>query len=163
MRARAVFSIFLTKYIQSSIVDILSKVERDLEKGKKVLFSGTPCQIGAIKAFLKKEQQNLITVSVVCHGVLNDKILNKYIAELEENHNDKITNFIFRTKENGWTKSSIKYEFNGKEKVSKFIDDPLMTLYLKDKLLRESCYKCKYKGDAKILYLCETKFKRKRA
>lgn len=136
-----------SKYIQSSIVDILSKVERDLEKGKKVLFSGTPCQIGAIKAFLKKEQQNLITVSVVCHGVLNDKILNKYIAELEENHNDKITNFIFRTKENGWTKSSIKYEFNGKEKVSKFIDDPLMTLYLKDKLLRESCYKCKYKGD----------------
>lgn len=139
-----------SKYIQSSIIDILPQVKEDLENKKTVLFSGTPCQIGAIKAFLKKDYPNLITVSVVCHGILNDKILDKYIKELENRYNAHVENITFRTKENGWTTSSIKYKINGEEVIKRFIDDPLMNLYLKDIILRESCYKCKYKDNNNI-------------
>lgn len=136
-----------SKYIQSSIIDILPQLKKDLDNKKEVLFSGTPCQIGAIKAFLKKDYPNLITVSVICHGVINDMLLDKYIKELEDRYHSKITDFKFRTKENGWTKSSIKYKVDNKEIVKKFIDDPLMDLYLTDTILRESCYRCKYKGN----------------
>lgn len=139
-----------SKYIQSSIIDILPKLKQDLESKKQVLFSGTPCQIGAIKAFLKQDYKNLITVSVVCHGILNDIILDKYIKELEERYNGKVENIKFRTKENGWTKSSIKYTIGGNDYIKKFTDDPLMSLYLKDSLLRESCYNCKYKGNNNV-------------
>ena len=136
-----------SKYIQSSIIDVLPRLKDDLDKKKHVLFSGTPCQIGAVKSFLKKEYSNLITASVICHGVMNDKIFNKYLNELETRYNGKIEDFVFRVKDQGWTTSSIKYTINGKEFVKRFIDDPLMSLYLKDVLLREACYKCKYKNN----------------
>ncbi len=136
-----------SKYIQSNIFDILAKVKKDLDSKRVVLFSGTPCQIGAIKAYLKQDYSNLITVSVVCHGVLNDEILKKYINELELTNNGNINNFHFRVKGNGWTCSSIKYKIDEKEYVKEFTEDPLMIQYLKNNILRESCHECKYKGD----------------
>ena len=56
----------------------------------------------------------------------------------------------FRTKENGWTQSSIKYLFKNKTRINKFIDDDLMRLYLDNLVLRESCYKCNYKGNNNV-------------
>ena len=136
-----------SKYIQSNVSNIFAEIRKDLDSKKIVLFSGTPCQIGVIKKLLNKNYDNLITVSVVCHGVLNDTYLKKYIKGIEEKTNKKVTNWQFRTKENGWTKSSIKYELGNERKIIKFIDDDLMYLYLKDVLTRESCYSCKYKGN----------------
>lgn len=135
-----------SKYIQSNISNIFTDLKKDLNSKKLVLFSGTPCQIGTIKKLLNKNYDNLITISVVCHGVINDTYLKKYIKGLEAKTNKKITNWQFRTKDNGWTKSSIKYNLDTQKKTVKFIDDDLMYLYLKDVLTRESCYCCKYKG-----------------
>jgi len=135
-----------SKYIQSSIIDIFEDVKKDLTKNKQVLFSGTPCQIGALKKYLKEDYKNLKTVSVICHGVTNEKLLDIQIKELEKRENNKIKNINFRVKENGWTKSSIKYEFNNKEITNKFIDDDFMYLYLNDVITRKSCFNCRYKG-----------------
>lgn len=136
-----------SKYIQSNIIDVFDDVKKDLIRNKKVLFSGTPCQIGALKKYLKEEYNNLITVSVICHGVTNEKILDMQIKEMEKRVNAKIKNINFRTKENGWTQASIKYEFEGKKVINKFIDDNFMNLYLKDVITRKSCFNCKYKGN----------------
>lgn len=136
-----------SKYIQSNVIGIFENVKKDLIKNKQVLFSGTPCQIGALKSYLKEEYNNLITVSVICHGVTNDKILNHHINELEKKENSKLININFRAKENGWTKSSIKYEFENKKIINKFVEDDLMYLYLNDTITRASCFNCKYKGN----------------
>lgn len=136
-----------SKYIQSNIIDIFDAVKKDLIKNKQVLFSGTPCQIGALKKYLNEEYNNLITVSVICHGVTNEEILDIQIKELEKNNQDKVNNINFRTKENGWTKSSIKYEFTNKKITNKFIEDDFMYLYLNDTITRESCFDCKFKGN----------------
>ena len=49
-----------------------------LQKGKKVLFSGTPCQVAAVKRFTKNNE-NLLTVEVICHGVPNVEMLHSYL------------------------------------------------------------------------------------
>ena len=40
-----------SKYVQSQIEDNYQKAEKFLKQGRKVLFSGTPCQIAGLKCF----------------------------------------------------------------------------------------------------------------
>ena len=63
-----------SKYTQSRVGDNYSKAEAFLKTGRKVLFSGTPCQIAGLKRYLKKEYENLFTVDFICHGVPSPKI-----------------------------------------------------------------------------------------
>lgn len=44
-----------SKYIQSRLGDTFKDVKKDLESGKKVLFSGTSCQVAGLRKFLMKE------------------------------------------------------------------------------------------------------------
>ena len=72
-----------SKYVQSEIGDCYRQVIRFLKQGKKVLFSGTPCQIDALKRFLGKEYDNLITIDILCHGVPSQKVLTRFIQDKE--------------------------------------------------------------------------------
>lgn len=137
-----------SKYLQSNITNIFSNIKEDLNNQKKVLFSGTPCQVAAIKS-LVKENDNLITISVICHGVMSEKTFNLYLDSLKQN-NSSVKDWKFRVKDNGWTKSSVSFKKNNVKQVRKFTEDTLMYLYLKDMLSRESCYNCQYKGEKNI-------------
>lgn len=134
-----------SKYIQSSILEIYDELKKDLNTKKNVLFCGTPCQIGAIRAFLGEEYSNLLLVSLMCHGVMSQSVFEKYIKELEQEKNTKIKKFKFRTKRNKWTQASIEYDDNKKIQVEKFTENALMQLYLKNYILRFSCYDCKFR------------------
>ena len=70
-----------SKYVQSRIEDNYKKVETFLKQGRKVLFSGTPCQIAGLKRFLSKEYDNLLTVDFICHGVPSPKVWRLYLYE----------------------------------------------------------------------------------
>lgn len=134
-----------SKYIQSEILDIFDQLKKDLDNKVKVLFCGTPCQIGAVRAFLGKEYDNLVLVSLICHGVMSQNIFEKYISEIEQEKDTKVKKFKFRTKNNKWTQASIEYETDKNVRVEKFVDNPLMKLYLKNYILRETCYSCKFR------------------
>ena len=43
------------KYAQSNLQGVFSEAKRRLDLGQKVLFSGTPCQVGGLKAYLRKD------------------------------------------------------------------------------------------------------------
>lgn len=58
-----------SKYVQSRMEDNYRKAEMFLKQGRKVLFSGTPCQVAGLKRFLRKYYGNLLTIDMVCHGV----------------------------------------------------------------------------------------------
>lgn len=64
-----------SKYVQSKIGSVFKQVKADLLLGKKVLFTGTPCQVAGLKNFLRVEYENLITVDLVCHGVPSQQLL----------------------------------------------------------------------------------------
>ena len=136
-----------SKYAESDLSNnIYNNVKQDLEKNKLVLFSGTPCQILGLKSYLNKEYEKLYTVSVICHGVINDDILNKRIKEVEDIFESKMQSIKYKSKTNGWDISSIDYNLERINKTYKFSDDPMMNLFIDNYILRESCYDCPAKG-----------------
>ena len=135
-----------SKYAQSNLDKIFQQVKKDLEDKKEVLFSGTPCQILGLKNFLDKDYDKLYTVSVICHGVMNNDLLQKRITELETQYDTKMEEVKYRSKINGWDKSTIEYRMQRIRKSYTFTEDPFMDLYIKNFTLRESCYHCPAKG-----------------
>ena len=131
-----------SKYLQSEIGDIYRKVKDDLEQNKQVLFTGTPCQIEGLKSYLNEEYDNLLCVSIICHGVPSPRIFEKYINEKEINEKKKIKNINFRDKKDGWHNYSIAYEYTNDKNVIPFTSDTYMNAFLSNLILRESCYNC---------------------
>lgn len=74
-----------SKYVQSRIGNSFTECRSFLKQSRKVLFSGTPCQIAGLKRYLRKEYDNLLTVDVICHGVPSPKVWRKYLNEINEN------------------------------------------------------------------------------
>lgn len=136
-----------SKYVQSRIKNTYLETEKNLKEGKKVLFTGTACQISGLKAFLKKEYNNLITVDVLCHGVPSPKIWRKYVEEREKEFDSSLQQAFFRQKEFGWKKFAVEFLFSNSTAYKKiYQEDPYMKLFLRNAILRPSCYACKFKG-----------------
>lgn len=138
-----------SKYLQSDIRDKYKKIKELLEQGKKVLFSGCPCQIIGLYNYLQnKEYRNLYTCDFICRGVNSPKIFKKYITELEKKYNSKIKKIKFKNKTYGWHNFSIKVDFeNGKSYIGRRYEDSFWIGYLKyNAFMRPACYDCKFKG-----------------
>lgn len=58
-------SLLSSKYVQSDTRNTFSEVKALLKSGKKVLYSGTGCQIAGLKSFLGKEYNELITIVLI--------------------------------------------------------------------------------------------------
>lgn len=138
-----------SKYVQSDIQNIYEEIRIKL-KTKKVLFSGTPCQVAAINNYLNKnELKNLYTIAIVCHGTPSPLVWESYKKDLEKKFNSKMVDANFRYKgKYGWISPYTKYTFeNGKELIRlSFTDDDYVITFGEDVLHRNSCYNCKYKG-----------------
>ena len=134
-----------SKYVQSSIGEEYKLAKECLESGRKVLFSGTPCQIGGLRAYLKKDYENLITVDFICHGVPSRKVWREYVKEISQNK--RIENISFRDKTEGWYDFSLKIDFSdGSSYRKNNHNDVYIKGFLSDLYLRPSCYDCKFKG-----------------
>ena len=137
-----------SKYLQSEIGNSYQDVRRFLKEGKKVLFSGTPCQVGGLKAFLKKDFENLFTVDVVCHGVPSPALFEKYVQEHSHGAQGRPVKTAFRRKDDGWKLYSLSFAYANESEYRQTLDkDKYMQLFLKDHGLREGCYQCKFRGD----------------
>ena len=62
-------------YVQSDPNFVYRDVKALLEKGRFVLFVGTPCQVYGLKRFLNRKYDNLILVDFLCHGVPSASLL----------------------------------------------------------------------------------------
>lgn len=137
-----------SKYVQSECGNIYKLVKADLINGKKVLFSGTPCQIEGVKSFLQyKEYENLFLVDIICHGVPSRKMFQDYIENFEIENNCKVKEFYFRDKDKGWGLFfKVVYEKNGKKEktVKPSYESSFYQLFLDSSIYRENCYKCPY-------------------
>ena len=132
-----------SKYVQSKIDNALINTKSELEKGRLVLFSGTPCQIAGLKLFLKKEYENLITADVICHGVPSPKVWTAYKRMKESDQKDEVRAVRFRDKTKGWQNFSLAMDFSGKLRYRKALDDdPYLFGFFRNLYLRPSCYDC---------------------
>lgn len=137
-----------SKYLQSVIGDSYQSAEAYLKTDRKVLFVGTSCQIAGLKAYLRKDYENLLTVDVICHGTPSPRVWKDYADEKEDEFQSKIVAADFRNKRFGWDKSVLLLLFaNGAEYCAFGSKDEYIRGFLMNLYLRESCYKCACKGN----------------
>jgi len=86
-----------SKYVQSSIMEVLLNIRKDVKNGLKVLFIGTPCQVAAVKGMFRQHPDNLILIDIICHGVPSNKWLTDYINKYLKIDIGKVTSVKFRT------------------------------------------------------------------
>lgn len=136
-----------SKYLQSSIDGVYENVKGLLDRGKLVLFTGTPCQVNALKLFLNRDYENLLCIDVICHGVPSSMIWEKYASYLEERYKSKILNVCFRSKKQSWSGYGLNVEFrNTKKRFCLKEYEPYLQFFLKSLSLRPSCFNCKAKS-----------------
>lgn len=70
-----------SKYVQSQVGETFKQAEQFLKQGRHVLYSGTPCQIAALKLYLQKEYDNLLAVDIICHGTPSPGVFRWYLSE----------------------------------------------------------------------------------
>ncbi|MCQ2381370.1 MAG: Coenzyme F420 hydrogenase/dehydrogenase, beta subunit C-terminal domain [Acidaminococcaceae bacterium] len=131
-----------SKYLQSVIGDCYVKVKNYLEHGKKVLFSGTPCQVSGLKTFLRRDYDNLLCVDIICHGVPSQALWEKYVKSFEAKHHDKVTEVSFRHKKDGWQDFGMNNTIGENDIFINKDEDEFMHLFLQNFCLRPSCYTC---------------------
>lgn len=90
------------KYVQAMVENSYLHAKSFLDSGRKVLYSGTYCQIAGLHHFLRKDYDNLISVDVVCHSVPSPLVWERYLSEISST--SEIMSVNFRDKTTGWTK-----------------------------------------------------------
>ena len=141
------------KYAQSHLGDCYTQVQRQLEAGRYVLFSGTPCQVGGLRAYLGKDYEKLLLVDLICHGVPSPKVWQHYIAyrSIQDAQGEKPTAINLRSKETGWPRYSIRFDYPGGQLYSAYnFQDPYLRGFVGNLYLRPSCYDCRFKGSTRI-------------
>ena len=134
-----------SKYVQSVIGVSFKSAKEQLQSGRKVLFSGTACQVAGLKRYLRKDYDNLLTVDVVCHGVPSPMIWQDYITTLQKK--SLIEHISFRDKQLGWLNYNFTVDYKDGSKSSESHNENLyMQGFLRDLYNRPSCHKCKVKG-----------------
>lgn len=137
-----------SKYVESNVKETFSEVKGYLQEGKKVLYTGTPCQIDGLKSYLKTDYSNLITADLICHGVPSNKFFKGYFNYLEKKNNAKVVDFKFRDKTKNGMSCVGKVTFSKKGKVYEkkliYTLDYFYNYFMYGVISRESCYRCPY-------------------
>lgn len=137
-----------SKYVQSRAEHCFSEISKLLSCQKAVLFTGTACQVAALRVYLGKDYDNLYCVEVLCHGVPSPGFFKTYKNHLEKKLNGKIKEIRFRDKrKHGWGsehRTCVIYEKNGKLKEYRPVLPAYFSSFFYGLDLRESCYNCRY-------------------
>lgn len=134
----------VSKYLQSRVETSFQQVTEHLRAGRKVLFVGTPCQCAALRRFVGKNDENLILVDFICHGVPSPKIWRKYLA-LRANKKE-IRRISFRNKNLSWERYllAISYGNANKYLAADLNTDLYLRGFLQNLYLRPSCHNCHF-------------------
>ena len=139
-----------SKYVQARMATAYADAKRFLNEGRKVLFSGTPCQIAGLHHFLRKPYDNLLSVDIICHGTPSPKVWGRYLDEVVTAGRKAINDVQFRNKRNGWKAFNFTMEYNKDEEsvslCSHYQKNHFMRAFLRDMILRPSCYQCQAKN-----------------
>lgn len=144
-----------SKYVQSSLNNIFDYVEKDLKNKQNVLFSGTPCQIFALKLFLRKEYDSLFTIDLVCHGVPSNELFLSYVKEQEKKYGKSVSRIEFRKKNSARIYKRCRFNetitFNdGMKVIRPYYKSSYYYFFLKKSIYRESCYRCQFATKERI-------------
>lgn len=127
-----------SKYVKSDPSGVYQKTQKLLERGKKVLFIGLPCQVGALKTVIG-ESEALYTVDLICHGTPSPEILRDFLSLYKVDLNE-VNSISFRNKNAfGLIQNHIPLSRHGS-------CDNYLLAFLCGLDYTDNCYECKYAG-----------------
>lgn len=133
-----------SKYVQSNVGDTFIEAKEELDNGRLVCFSGTPCQIQGLQNYLKKDYNNLVKVDVVCRGVPSPGIWKSYSDYLGTK--GEIENISFRNKTLGYQYSTMEIRYkDGKIERNGIESDQWLRMFFSGMTLRPSCSNCNFR------------------
>lgn len=133
-----------SKYVQSEN-NIYAEVKKILENGDTILYSGTPCQVAAIKNYTKGiKSGTLYTVEILCHGVGSPQLLHDHLLSFKDLPN----RINFREKD--CNSPVISYMFGDRKKIVEFNLDQYTNGFNRCILLNDVCFECSYAGEHRV-------------
>ncbi|MBP3633294.1 MAG: Coenzyme F420 hydrogenase/dehydrogenase, beta subunit C-terminal domain [Oscillospiraceae bacterium] len=138
-----------SKYVHSQAWHSYGSVAQAVQTGKTVLFSGTPCQVAAVKALLD-DPEKLVTMDIVCHGVPPVRLLDGFLKTMEKRLGGKIRAFRFRDKTGGKAYCAKFEMHNGRSFLLKSNQLSFYKYFLQSHICRENCYNCPYAGLSRV-------------
>lgn len=136
-----------SKYVQSNLANVYSKIKQLLKERIFVLFTGTPCQVAGLRLFLRKAYSNLLTVDLICHSVPSPMIFKEYVELVERKNKKKLVSIKMRDKQKGWNhRFYYRYIFlDGTSIGSDMLNcEHWGRIYFSGLITRPSCEKCKF-------------------
>ncbi len=132
-----------SKYVQSSTGDAYSHAKRALDAGRRVLYSGCPCQIAGLYSYLGKDYDNLLTVDLICHGVPSPGLFRRYLKETYPQGGVREVNFRDKAAF-GWSTHMNVYMKDGGVVRERCSEDPFCLMFLRCLAQRPFCSICKF-------------------
>lgn len=131
-----------SKYAPGLAYNVFNEIRNILKSGRKVLFTGLPCQVVGLKAYLGKQKyaENLITCDIICHGMVSHTLYNGFLSSLKK-RNKELANINFRQKVTSGTVLRVTYSDGSCEDIP-FEKNHYYHILLSDNCLRKSCYNC---------------------
>lgn len=141
-----------SKYIQSDMQTCFSQIAGFLKEKKKVLFTGTSCQVAGLKKYLqlkKIDDNGILYVDFFCHGVPSPMIFKDYVDFIDKKK--KAINYYFRNKKYGWGKKSLGGDYlsfleqrNGKTNEILYKHRLWRYIFFSNLVVRENCFGCRF-------------------
>lgn len=130
----------LTKYVQSDMTGVPGQVLADLKAGRKVLFTGTPCQCAGVGSLAGAHRKDLLLVDLTCHGVPAPYVWRDYLQYVEKREGEPLTGALFRDPALGWHGAKERLSFASKTLVK----EDYSHLYFQRYMMRPSCLACPF-------------------
>lgn len=135
-----------SKYVQSDAWKCYKEVIRAIKQGDTVLFSGTPCQVAAVKS-ITGNPENLLTMDIICHGVPSSAMLREYLGILAKRFMGNIEGFVFRDKSCSKNYCARIDMRRANRHYKYYLRSSYISFYkyfLESVIFRENCYNCPY-------------------
>ena len=138
-----------SKYVQSDLGNVFNEIKTYLKSNRLVCFSGTPCQVEGLSAFLQKPYENLVLIDITCHGIGSPLIWEKYLEFVKHYSPERI---YFRWKHYGYKYSTMSYFDSNMNEVyfGGVESDKMLRAYFTNNCDRTTCYECRFKKRYRI-------------
>lgn len=135
-----------SKYSHSNVGNVYMEILNLLKEKKKVLFSGTPCQVAALKKVVgNNHSESLYTIGLVCHGVPSRKGLRERLTYIENKFHSKVVDYKSRVKTPDQINNSCQYTLLDGRKIQESVfEDVFFRFFVSNYGLRPNCFNCPY-------------------
>lgn len=143
--ATTISNLRVSKYCAANSFGLYKAIRTELLNGRKVMLTGTPCQVAAARRVFGNNNSNLLLVDFLCGGNPSAKCYEDYICSLERKFNAKVSNVTFRDKCRGWSNMVLTVYFdNGKRYRSFWEYDPYYFGFCNAYTRDEQCLSCSF-------------------